>query len=161
MKRKRYGVVQRSSPERRTFRGVVYDSRLDCSRAMQHAAQEPTGLIWTYHPRFTLGCPENIYTADFLVKTPEFPCLLWEPTFKGSASYTDWIPIPDGYVEEVKGPVRTGVGRLRKLWRTYGKVPLVILTGVGNASGLKQQWRREVVIPDSIKPKRIRRRRTR
>jgi hypothetical protein len=144
--RKRYGVVKRSSPERRTFQGVVYDSLLEMHRAwqlrtMQVGTLEREGLTWEPHPKFTLGCPENTYTADFRVWTPDHPHLCWIQ--RGRRRIVD---TPDGYVEEVKGPVRTGIGRLKKLWKAYGPVPLVLLTWE-HGTGLGTTWARTVILP--------------
>lgn len=144
--RKRFGVVKRSAPERRTFDGVVYDSLLECSRAQQLAALESTGLTWEPHPEFTLGCPENTYTADFRAFTPDDQSYYWNEENLRSGCRTRSVLIPNGWVEEVKGPVKTGVGRLKKLWKAYGTVPLVILTAVGKSAG-SQQWNREVILP--------------
>jgi hypothetical protein len=147
MARKRFGVVPRATVERRTFREVVYDSRLECSRAWQHAAIEQGGHLWTPHPKFALGCPENTYTADFRAWEPDDPRLYVRSPSKGWPALGIMIPVPDGWVEEVKGPVKAGVDRLKKLWRQYGPVTLVILSAVGRDHGLKQQWAREIIVP--------------
>lgn len=139
----RYGVVKRSPPERRTFLGVVWDSLLERKRAEELALQEPVGLIWEPHPTFTLGCPENRYTADFRVWTPDIPWFDYTVLNRKGELIRKSVPVPDGWVEETKSVVRTGIGRLVRLWKAYGSVPLVILTEDKKTRG----WIRRVVIP--------------
>ena len=144
--RKRYGVIQRSSVKRRTFSGIAYDSLLECCRARQLAVQEPTGLQWEAHPKFTLGCPENTYTADFRVWSADDPRLFVRVPASGWPASGRMIDVPEGWAEEVKGPVTEGVERLKTLWRAHGPVPLVILTRTGG-NGLQTRWSRAVIIP--------------
>lgn len=152
--RKRYGVVKRSPPERRTFQGVVYDSLLEMHRAWQLATMEGGGLTWEPHPTFVL-CREDeppgiirlsTYTADFGARTPDEPHLFWYAPTKRDPARVLCVDVPDGWVEEVKGPVRTGIRRLVARWKAYGKVPLVILTAT-SGHGLHVQWKRTVVVP--------------
>ena len=152
MSRYRYGVVKRSSPERRTFRGYVFDSLLEHSRAQQLAVGEADGYEWAYHPMYFLGCPENKYKADFKVKHPRLRYIEVHCPTRKNPTRRIRIDGCNEWVEEIKGPVRTGIGRLKELWKKYGPVPLIIHTGVGRATGLKQQWRRELVIPKNWKP---------
>ena len=147
--KKRHGIFKRSSPERRTFRDVVYDSLLEYCRAKQLAMNETIGLTWQPHPQFILGCPENTYAADFRVRTPDTPVLYWTVANRLGGVRARSIPVPDGWIEEVKGPVRAGVGRLKRLWKAYGTLPLVILTHDGG-SGLQTRWTRSVVVPSSM-----------
>jgi len=144
-KRRRFGVVRRATPARRTFRGILFDSLLEATRAMQLAAMESEGQTWQPHPKFILGCPENVYTADFRVWPHAGCCIEWRSLVNGKLVSTR-VHAPNGYVEEVKSAVQIGVRRLMKLWKAHGQVPLLILTAAGG-EGIRQQWSRRVIVP--------------
>jgi hypothetical protein len=120
--------------------------------AMQFAAQESSGLLWERHPVYYLGCKENAYCADFRVWTPEIPTYDYSVLSQKNDSLRRTVPIPDGFVVEVKGPVQTGVWRRMMLWKAHGPagIPLVIMTAAGGTpiDGLKQRWTRRVIVPD-------------
>lgn len=151
--KKRHGIFKRSKPENRTFRGIIFDSILDRNRAVELAARESEGLRWEPYPEFVLGVPARRRKLDFHVWTPAHPYLQWvtEHTIHGQPhSRAHCIEIPNGYVEEIKGPVQTGVRLLVSLWKACGPVPLVIRTYKKTGETVR------VVVPDSMKPRKPR-----
>lgn len=144
-KKPRHGVIPRAKPEDRTYLDVFHESKLNASRHMQLEAQKQSGLTYECYPVFHLG-PDVTYKADFCVRTPDCPWVEYTVHQKDNPFFMRRVDVPDGWAEEIKGKVRTGVGRLKTLWRKYGQVPLIILNDAGR-TGLGQMWRREVVIP--------------
>jgi hypothetical protein len=90
------------------YGGVRYASKGEAARAQALEFLQECGkvLLWIGQPKFRLGCPENVYVADFLV------C---------------WA---DGRVmaEDVKGHRTAKFRRDINLWRAYGRCPLRIIT---------------------------------
>jgi hypothetical protein len=91
-----------------TYNGVRYASRGEAQRAEWLDMQVGLGnvLFWVGQPKFRLGCPENVYVADFLVVTRA-----------------------GVYVEDVKGAETAKFKRDKKLWKAYGPCELVIVRG--------------------------------
>lgn len=101
-KRSKYGNV------RTEHNGVVYDSKAEAARAKELDEMAAGGLIafWVAHPKFRLGCPENVYVADALVV--------------GLDGLGTWV-------EDVKGKRTAKFNRDVKLWRKYGPCNLKII----------------------------------
>lgn len=90
------------------YNGKKYQSKAEARRAEELDTMLKHGVIlsWTPQPKYTLGCPENVYRADFEVR------------------------YADGTIEaqDVKG-MRTPVFNHHvKLWRAYGPHTLAIIT---------------------------------
>lgn len=98
--RSKYGAVPT------TYKGVRYASRAEAARAEFLDSCAPIGVRWIGQPRFRLGCPENVYVADFLV---------W-----------DGVRV---HVEDVKGVRTAKFARDVKLWRAYGPADLWVVAG--------------------------------
>lgn len=109
--------VRRAPKEQRTFDGVVYPSKAEAQRAAELKTLGQMGYQWSRQPRFELGVPENVYVADFLVTAP------------------------DGHqwAEDVKGWSTPKFNRDKRLWRSYGPMPLRILKRSGNG------WKIELI----------------
>lgn len=93
----------------KVYAGVRYASKAEAERAEFLDGLASIGLRWIGQPRFRLGCPENLYVADFLV---------W-----GSLSGDGSV-----YVEDVKGHRTAKFARDVRLWRAYGPCQLWIIT---------------------------------
>jgi hypothetical protein len=92
------------------YNGVRYDSKAEAARAAELDYRLSTGfaLWWIGQPKFRLGCPENVYVADFLVG----------------------MQTPDGvevHAEDVKGVRTPKFARDIKLWRHYGPFSLWVI----------------------------------
>ena len=89
------------------YNGVRYASKSEARRAAELDLKIKAGQIrwWIGQPKFRLGVPENVYTADFLV-----------------------IGM-DGQVwaEDVKGVETAKFRRDAKLWAAYGPCPLHVI----------------------------------
>jgi hypothetical protein len=86
--------------------GIRYDSKAEAERAAALDAMQDRGevLMWVGHPKFRLGCPENVYVSDFLVITQ------------------------DGFhVEDTKGFDTEKFRHNKRLWASYGRCPLWII----------------------------------
>jgi hypothetical protein len=92
---------------RTEYNGVVYQSKAESLWAAMLDLNVSTGYarLWIPQPRFRLGCPENIYVADFLV----------------------WWSDGRVTVDDVKGIETAKFRRDKKLWRHYGRCPLRIV----------------------------------
>lgn len=90
--------------------GVRYDSKIEARRAaeLDRMARENLIRFWVPHPRFRLGCPLNVYVADFLVVGPD--------------GHGVWV-------EDTKGVRTAKFNRDVKLWRAYGPCNLWIING--------------------------------
>lgn len=101
--RSKYGAV------RTDYDGVTYASKAEASRARRLDDDVADGLTlwWIGQPKFRLGCPENVYVADFLVVKPGGVVI----------------------VEDVKGVHTPKFERDLKLWRAYGPCPLHVVSG--------------------------------
>lgn len=123
--RKRLGIKSQSKyrARRTEYNGVVYASKAEATRAAELDLMVRQGIIlsWTPQPRFTLGCPENAYVADFSV----------------------FYPGPRMFVEDCKGMETPKFKRDKKLWKAYGKFPLRILKRKGNC------WTVETIDPET------------
>ncbi len=108
--------------EQRTVDGVLYASKSEALRARELKLLFQAGEIrgWQRQPTYELGCPENKYRADFVV-------------------YDDF---GQAHVEDVKGFEPREFKRWKRLWRKYGKCPLVVLRRRGD------RWEREIVNND-------------
>ncbi len=94
---------------RTLYQGEWYASRAEAKRAAELETFFCYGDVARVErqPRFELGCPENVYIADFLV----YPR-------RGLTR-----------VEDVKGFVTQKFKRDLKLWRRYGEFPLWVIMG--------------------------------
>lgn len=102
----------------RFHNGRTYASKAEMMYAQQLDALKEARAIIEYieQPKFRLGCPENVYVADFLV---------WELTdFEG-------YNVIDCYVVDIKGVETPKFRHDRKLWAAYGMLPLHIVKRVG------------------------------
>jgi hypothetical protein len=92
--------------ERTEYAGVMYDSAAEADRAMHLDALVRSGEVfwWVGQPKFRLGCPENVYVADFVVVGPE-----------------------EVHVEDVKGLDLPKFRRDVRLWRRYGPCQLLVV----------------------------------
>lgn len=110
---------------RTEYNGVTYASKAEATRAEELDLWLKSGDVVSVErqPRFTLGCPENVYVADFRVTCSN-----------GSV-----------HVEDVKGCETAKFRHDKKLWRRYGPCPLSIMKHRG------ARWDVEVIIPDSMK----------
>ena len=143
MRRNKYGVAPK---EERTFNGKVYPSKAEMTRAEQHAiASKVDGYAVVEQPKFTLGCPENVYRADFLLSSTR-PIRFFLADGR-TVTETQWV-------EDVKGVETAKFKRDVKLWRSYGPCVLVILKRSGGS------WKRTYVVPGEPAPKVKRKRRT-
>jgi len=93
--------------KRTVYNGVSYASKAEAARAAELDLLVKAGevLLWIGQPKFRLGCPENIYIADFLV---------WEK---------DRLV----HVEDVKGVATAKFRRDKRLWAKYGPCQLWII----------------------------------
>ena len=105
-KRNKYGAVPT------VYGGFRYASKAEASRAKELDDLHHVGLRYIRQPRFNLGCPENVYVADFLV---------WGFAANGG----------DVHVEDVKGRETPKFARDKKLWRAYGPCQLWIIKSKG------------------------------
>ena len=129
MKKHKYRVAPK--PER-TLEGVTYQSKAEMQRAAQLKYMVTScGWIVTPQPRFTLGCPENVYVADFHIidKGGE-----WFYNCDPAINLTEWV-------EDVKGFETAKFRHDVKLWKKYGVCPLIILSRRGST------WTRRVILP--------------
>ena len=104
MPRNKYRV---SPAEERYFNGRTYASKAEMRYAQTLELLKEAGDVIEYieQPKFRLGCPENVYVADFLVIRADEP----------------------PYVVDVKGMETNKFKRDKKLWMAYGRLPLVII----------------------------------
>jgi hypothetical protein len=132
MKPHKYGVAPKAE---RTIGGVTYASKAESLRAAQlKFLADSCGWIVTPQPKFTLGCPENVYIADFQVRDSEGQ---WFHDCDPAILVSVWV-------EDVKGIKTAKFRHDVKLWRKYGPVPLVILKRKGRG------WIRHVVLPEDL-----------
>lgn len=89
------------------YNGVRYDSKSEAAQARHLDDLKPLGIWWVGQPKFRLGCPENVYVADFLVVDPTMGV----------------------HVEDVKGKETAKFKRDCRLWKRYGPCPLWIIRG--------------------------------
>lgn len=117
---------------RTEYDGVTYDSKAEAKRAQELDRLQAAGEIDWYirQPRFTLGVPENVYRADFLV-VKEFHSQI--VTYEGDPPrQTFSLAISQTvYVEDVKGYETPKFKRDKKLWKRYGPCPLHIIKPKG------------------------------
>lgn len=106
--------------KRTVYNGVTYASKMEAKHAMWLDAecQLPTGLYtwWIGQPKFHLGCPENVYVADFLVvRNP----------------MTNAVPEDVIEIHEVKGHRTAKFKHDLKLWKQYGPCKLRVYSRHG------------------------------
>ena len=107
--------------ERRTYNGVVYASLTEARRAQVLDGGSLCEILWWIgQPLFRLGCPENIYRADFLV-----------------------VGLNGVWVEDVKCRETREFRRNVKLWRKYGPCELRVVKPHGRTG-----WKYESVSPE-------------
>lgn len=96
---------------RTEYNGVSYASKAEARRAKQLDELKPIKIVdwWLAQPKFRLGCPENVYVADFLVVM----------RLSGLG--------PRIHVEDVKGIKTAKFNRDVKLWAKYGPCQLWII----------------------------------
>ena len=102
------------------YNGVIYASKAEALRAEELDMMLEGGAIewWIGQPKFRLGCPENVYVADFLVASRV-------SLFDGE---DDGVEV---WVEDVKGMQTPKFKKDLKLWVRYGPMPLHILKRSG------------------------------
>ncbi|MFP4141495.1 MAG: DUF1064 domain-containing protein [Phycisphaerae bacterium] len=107
-RRNKHGVAE---PDRRRWRGRLYDSRAEMLYAQQLELRLEAGelLEVVEQPRTWLGVPENRYAPDFLVIPAE------------------GVP----YYVDVKGQETPKFKRDKKLWAAYGRLELRIVMRQG------------------------------
>ena len=105
-----YRPVNRSPAEDRTFDGVVYDSKAECKRAGELAALVQAGVHRKVERqvKFQLG-PDFATKVDFVVTTT----------------------IGLRWVEEVKGFEKPRFRDVRRLWKKYGPMPMLVMVPKG------------------------------
>jgi len=88
------------------YNGEVFDSLAEAAYARHLDGEVERGAILYYvrQPRFTLGCPENVYKPDFHVVAPR------------------WTTATD-----VKGHETPKFRKDRRLWARYGPCPLQVI----------------------------------
>lgn len=93
---------------RTAYDGRTYDSKAEARRAeeLDYLLSRGSIILWLPQPTFRLGCPENVYRPDFLVY--------------GHAL--------DLWAEDVKGKRTSKFNRDCRLWKSYAKIPLRIIT---------------------------------
>lgn len=93
--------------KRTTYNGLSYASKAEARRAAELDLLQRNGdiLAWYRQVACYLGVPENKYTPDFIVI--------------GAAGCV-WF-------EDVKGMETAAFRRNKKLWKSYGRVPLRII----------------------------------
>ena len=124
MKRPWHQQVPVVSKERRTFNGVVYASGAEAKRAFEHYyLLKSNGRIVYRQVEFQLG-PDHTYIADFYVDE------------RGRKPGEQWAEEIKGYTGERR------FAKIKKLWRKYGTMPLVVLTPIRGG------WKREVIYPN-------------
>ncbi len=96
---------QKYKAQRTEYAGVMYASKAEAAYAQYLDAG--TGIFWVPQPKFRLGCPENVYVADFLVSEA----------------------FGDSWVVDVKGMETPKFKRDKKLWAKYGPCELRIIKG--------------------------------
>lgn len=121
---KRGPRIKVSPKEERTYNGELFASKAEMHYyrdvlLMEQRAGAIEGL--TRQPKFELGCPENVYRADFRLFR------VWTQ---------DWIVI------DVKGMTTAAFARHRKLWSIYGPCTLHIVKRSG-----KKFKTVEIVVP--------------
>lgn len=86
-----------------TYAGERYDSKAEAAYAkwLDTVERAEQTVVLMRHPRFKLGCTENVYEADFLVIMDKVL-----------------------HVIDVKGSETPKFKRDKKLWARYGKLPL-------------------------------------
>lgn len=99
----KYGIAP---PDERIYDDVLYDSKLEVKRAIELDLLLRSGAItgWQRQVRFELG-PDFATVVDFVVTNAK----------------TTWV-------EEVKGFETPDFKRIKKLWRRYGPIPLLVYT---------------------------------
>lgn len=92
---------------RTEYNGVTYASKAEAARAAALDMLISGGEVLAVErqPRFTLGCPENVYVADFKVQMAN----------------GKW------HIEDVKGMETAKFRHDKKLWKAYGPMPLHII----------------------------------
>ncbi len=104
----KYGVgITKDAKLIRTYNGVLYASKAEAKYAQHLDGCQDFDEIefWVPQPKFRLGCPENVYIADFLIISA------------------------DVWVVDVKGFETPKFKRDKKLWAKYGPCQLRIVTG--------------------------------
>lgn len=116
--------IKVSPAKDRTYNGELFASKAEMEYYRDVLLiQKCGGIISTIErqPKFLLGCPENVYRADFLVISNKWP----EPI-----------------VIDVKGMTTQSFARHRRLWSVYGVCPLHIVKRSG-----KKFKTVEIVVP--------------
>ncbi len=121
---KRGPRIKVSPKEERTYNGELFASKAE----MEYYRDVLCFLLAGTHiselerqPKFTLGCPENVYRADF--------------------KYFD-VGSQEWRVADVKGMTTAAFARHRRLWSIYGPCPLHIVKRSG-----KRFKTVEIVVP--------------
>ena len=100
-KRHKYNVA---APDKRTFKGVTYDSRAEMEYAAMLDLEHRNGdvVAWSRQPSFLLG--DTRYRADFLVTYHTEPVVI-----------------------DVKGVETPAFRKVKKLWKQYGQLVLAVV----------------------------------
>ena len=105
------GKYKVAPPEERRAMGRTFSSKAEKEYALHLEAMVDNGIIMDYvcQPRVWLGVHENVYVPDFLV-----------------------IPVgASPHYVDVKGHETNKFKRDKKLWKAYGRWPLVIVKSSG------------------------------
>lgn len=105
-----------------TYKGRKYHSKAEANRA-EWLDHDWSIVTWTPQPRFTLGCPENVYVADFLVeyRTGRFV------SESADARLSTIVSEVLTRVEDVKGVETAKFRHDKKLWESYGPYDLWVI----------------------------------
>lgn len=123
--------IKVSPKEERTYNGELFASKAEMEYYRDVLLINVAGgLIKEIkrQPKYELGCPENVYRADFI-------CAMVKPDEMGNMVQ---YPI----VVDVKGMTTAAFARHRRLWSVYGPCPLHIVKRSGK--GFKTV---EIVVP--------------
>ena len=117
------GKYKVAPAEERKALGRTFSSKAEKEYALHLEAMVDNGILIDYvcQPRVWLGVYENVYVPDFLV-----------------------IPVgASPHYVDVKGHETNKFKRDKKLWKAYGRLPLVIVKSVG-----KGKFKTSERIPD-------------
>lgn len=133
IRRGRGARIRVSPKEQRTLDGIVYASKAEKVRAEELADLMQKGAVREVmrQVKFRLGCPENVYVADFVI--------VW-----ANESVT---------VEDVKGMRTEAFKKHAKLWSKYGRLPLHIRKSKTRQRGGVKFY--ETVLDEEILPPRV------
>jgi hypothetical protein len=118
--------------------GVIYSSKAEAKYAAHLDQLKKAGVVkwWIRQVPFTLGCPENLFRVDFLV--------CWG-LGRNDVGLMGAV--------EIKGMETAKFKHDKKLWASYGPIPLEIIYGKGKSEVIHPcQTSRESAPPEAAKP---------